>query len=214
MVVGEGQLGQSEVGPAIPEPRHVREWLSWIMTERWDGLARQAVRWSRRDETAEASDIVHDAVVKVLAGDVHLPDDHKRAWLRLLATIRNVARNRYRSEQIRRTEPLGAVPVSAERVGDGRRQQWTICQRWERESMIGLALERLTEDQREVVRLRYVEGWTVAEVAEHRECSASAVKQLAGKARATFRAAMSESPALTGRRTATRSRPGGTSSGS
>lgn len=130
------------------------------------------------NDSSAVSGIIHEAMLKLLDGQVKQANDRKKAWRRLLATVRNVARNRSRYEDIRRTEPLETLEPSPARVCDGRERGWRICERMERYMALDAALESLTEDQREVVVLRYYKDRTIAEVAAHRRCSQSAVKQL------------------------------------
>lgn len=178
--------------PDGPEAGNTRAWLSWVVRERWGGLVRSTVRAGYVNDHADAADVIQEAVLKILAGEVKLSNDHGKAWRRLLATCRNVARNRYRHEDVRRTEALDLLQPSRDQVMDGRERGWRICERLECREALDSALECLTPEQQEVMELRYLEEWTIAEVAAHRRCSPSAVKQLSGKALAKVRAALDD----------------------
>jgi RNA polymerase sigma factor (sigma-70 family) len=51
-------------------------------------------------------------------------------------------------------------------------------------------LDRLTEAEREVVELRHLREWTIAEIAEHRGCAPQTVKNLLVRAVAKSRQEM------------------------
>ena len=112
--------------PEGPEPLNLRAWLSWVATERWPRLTAFVRRSGYVKEDSEAPDVIHDAMVKILSGEVKLPNDRTRAWGCLLATIRNVARNRHRSEEVRDAAPLEVLRASPEEVGDGRERGWRL----------------------------------------------------------------------------------------
>ena len=174
------------LAPEGPEPRRLRAWLSWVATQRWPRLTAFVRRSGYVQDDSEAPDIIHDAMVKILSGEVKLPNDRPRAWRYLLATIRNVASNRQRSDRVRDAAPLEVLRASPEELGDARERGWRICERLERTGALAAAMACLTPAQREVVELRFFQGWAIAEIAEHRGCSPGAVWSLLTRALATL----------------------------
>lgn len=170
-----------------PEPRNVRAWLGWVVTERWERLVRCVSRTGYMNDPSIAPDLIHDAMLKILAGEVELPDDRKSAWGTLLVTVRNLARNHCRSEKVRAAAPLEAIRPSPMEVVGGRERGWRICERLESEEALAAAIEGLTPDRRELMTLRYMEQWTVSEIAEYRGGSPRTVRNLLSRALAQLR---------------------------
>lgn len=127
-----------------------------------------------------AEDVLQDAWIQVATRVRTLPACEQEA-LKVLATIvRNQARNRRRREKTRTCEPLETVgedrPV---RSHEGPVIAWLETQR---------VLARLTPAERDVVVLRYEEGFTLSEIAKRRGGSAFSAKNLLQRARRKLRA--------------------------
>ena len=137
-----------------------------------DRLYRDAVvRFARgylRDEQ-EAEDAAQDVFAKVLASDA-VPERF-RVWLYRVA--RNHCLNLLRARARRRDDaslPSRADPTAA-LTG-----QLTRLVGLEDRAQVARALDALGEDQREVLRLRYADGLSRAEIAEVLELPESVVK--------------------------------------
>jgi RNA polymerase sigma factor (sigma-70 family) len=117
----------------------------------------------------EAEDVVQDVFYKVLRND-EVPENF-RAWIyricrnRCLDVLR--ARGRRRDDQ----ELLTNAPYHADLTG-----QLTRLAREERHDKLRLLLEKMPPAQSEVLRLRYSEGLSRAEIAEVLEIQESVVK--------------------------------------
>jgi len=98
------------------------------------------------------------------------------AWLRGIAV--NVLRNHFRREarRARRTQPLACEPLALE---ESREQA----------ERISAALASLPEHYEAVLRMKYLEGRSVADIAAQRGESLKAVESLLTRARETFRQA-------------------------
>jgi RNA polymerase sigma-70 factor (ECF subfamily) len=104
------------------------------------------------------------------------------AWLRGIAA--NLLRNHFRREirRARRTQPLdGEPPAVSDEV-----------QR-EQAERVALALNALPEHYESVLRAKYLEGHSVAAIAEARDESPKAVESLLTRARQAFREAYRQS---------------------
>jgi RNA polymerase sigma-70 factor (ECF subfamily) len=98
------------------------------------------------------------------------------SWLRGIAV--NVMRNHFRREerQARHTQPLESEPLALEESG-------------EQAKRIAAALEALPEHYETVLRMKYLESRSVAEIAAERGESPKTVESLLTRARETFRQA-------------------------
>lgn len=99
------------------------------------------------------------------------------AWLRGIAA--NVLRNQFRREQ-RRMKPLESEPLAAE---ESREQA----------ERIAAALGELPPHYEAVLRMKYLEGRSVADISEERDESPKAVESLLTRAREAFRQAYLQS---------------------
>jgi RNA polymerase sigma-70 factor (ECF subfamily) len=109
------------------------------------------------------------------------------SWLFRIAA--NIITDRRR--QGSRVSTLGDAPIPEERLdrspeGDPQEQ----VERWERAAALRERVETLPEDQRTAIRLRYMEGLSLAEVAERVGRNENATKQLLHRATTSLRARM------------------------
>lgn len=172
----------------IPEVVDLRAWLEWVATEHWDLLAVFVLSGTPVSDGQSVRDVVHEAMLKILLDEVGLLTDGRTALKQLLTTIGYVARNWQRREKVRDAEPLESILPSPEEVQDGRDKGWKICQVLKQSEMLDEALGGLSHDRREVLTLRYLEDWTIAEIAEHRGSSPRTVRNLIRRALAELRA--------------------------
>ena len=112
------------------------------------------------------------------------PDENLQAWL--YRTAHNVVVDHYRRLEHRKHVPLSEHLVDA-RVDLARSAEIHISAERARE-----ALKDLTPDQRQVVILKYLEGWSNAEVAESVKKPIGAVKSLQHRALGSLRRILSE----------------------
>lgn len=165
----------------------VRAWLAENAADRWPWWVAFVLRGTPAKDPSWAPDIVQEGVLRMLSGDVTLPEDRKRWEAILLSTIRNVARDHCKAAKVRRTLPLDEADGRPDRVRDGWERGWRICRRIEIKRRVARAEGCLTDDQAEVTELRYAEEWTIAEIAAHRQCSPQTVKNHLRRARAMLR---------------------------
>jgi len=120
-----------------------------------------------------AADEVDDALQEVFVNVLRTTDTPRnaRAWLYRIA--RNHCLNRIRARRRRRDDARMPAFEDADEQLTG---QLTRLVRAERRDAIGRALSMLTFEQQEVLRLRYAEGFSRAEIAEVLELPESVVK--------------------------------------
>jgi len=125
--------------------------------------------WGYLGRAEDAEDMVQEIFYKVLAS-AEVPDNF-RAWLYRIA--RNVCLNALRSRGRRRD---ALVLPSDSRIAGDTTGDLTRLVKAEFRSRIGHLLAALPAEQREALRLRYVEGLSRAEIAYVLELPEAAVK--------------------------------------
>jgi len=95
------------------------------------------------------------------------------SWLRGIAA--NLLRNRFRRERVRRTQPLDSEPLAE------------ATEPQENAERVAVALSALPEHYEAVLRAKYLEGQSVAAIAEARDETPKAVESLLTRARQAFR---------------------------
>ena len=128
----------------------------------------------------DASDVVQQTLLSAyrnfnkFAGD---GEAELQAWLQQIhkQNIRNVIRDHTRAQKraVSREQLLDAGPESLPQSDQTTAIRRAI--RSEEADLLVKLLERLSEDQREVVRLRHLEGFTLAQIAEHMDRTEAAV---------------------------------------
>ena len=136
----------------------------------------------RVGDKAVAEDMVGDVFVRALEGLASYQDTGRpfAAWLYRIAHARVV--DHYRRQGRRRVEPLDeglaaddeTDPYRLAALRDDSRQAWA-------------AVNRLTQDQQQVVSLRFIAGYSTAEVARLLGKTEGAVKALQHRALASLR---------------------------
>lgn len=142
-----------------------RTQLEHVYTRYADLLFRLALSELQRPEDAE--DAVSDAFMRYLTAAPHFKNEEaERAWL-IRVTV-NCSRDLYRRRRIRTHEPL----ETAETIGIS-----------DPAGEVLLALRELPEKYRTVITLHYLEGFSVAEIADILKLSESAVKMRLSRGR-------------------------------
>lgn len=120
-----------------------------------------AVAFSALGEPADAEDAVQDAFITALERleECRNPDRFG-AWLVTIA--RNRAHSLRRRKRVRAATPLDDVPV-----GDRRADPMGDAERAELRERLKVALDTLSDVQREVLLLHDLEGWRHREIGEH-----------------------------------------------
>jgi len=159
-----------------------RAWRTWY-DEAYPGLYRY-VLWRCGGLRDGADEVVQEtwltAVRRVRTFDPGAGSF--AAWLRGIAA--NLLRNHFRRQQRRRTRAL------AEDVAD-RRSAEAIEQRRQAEN-VARALAALPPRYEDVLRAKYLDGHSVADVADARGETVKAVESLLSRARVAFREAFTE----------------------
>lgn len=168
----------------------MRAWLAEEMTLRRDFRISFLLRKALVEDFDDAADIVQEAVLKILEHKVAVPEDKERRDSTFLSTLVNVARDHRKAARIRRAIPIDDGRASADEIAGGVDRAWRICGRLEAKQWVADALDRLTEAEREVVELRHLREWTIAEIAEHRGCAPQTVRNLLRRALAKSRQEM------------------------
>ncbi|GAB4432245.1 MAG: hypothetical protein OHK0015_19570 [Chloroflexi bacterium OHK40] len=129
-----------------------------------------------------AEDLLADVFLRALEG---LPEYRERgrpfeAWLYSIA--HNKVVDHFRRQRVRRSSPLHEG-LAAE---PGAEPQQQALQR-EAQRLAWGAVARLTDDQQQVVTLRFIAGYSIAEVAEQLGKTEGAIKALQSRALAALR---------------------------
>jgi len=143
----------------------------------------------RVGDRAVAEDMVGDVFVRALEGlpayqDIGLPFE---AWLYRIAHARVV--DHYRRRNVRKVAPLDEGLAAGEKTDPDRlvADRDDAGRAWQ-------ALQRLTEEQQQVISLRFIAGYSTAEVASLLEKTEGAVKALQHRALATLRRILEMEP--------------------
>jgi RNA polymerase sigma-70 factor (ECF subfamily) len=152
----------------------------------------------------DASDVVQETLLKA-----HLYQEQFRgqseaeqaAWLRriLANTLSDALREfgRAKRDVVREQALLGALrdsEVSVRSLAATTPSPSAQAMRYEDLQRLGAALERLPEDQRVVVELHHLQGWSVADVAVHLDRSEAAVAGLLRRGLKQLRAQLHTDP--------------------
>ncbi len=121
-------------------------------------------------------------------------DDSLRGWLRTIAD--NLLRDAEKRRRRERRELAGggssAEPVLNRQVGAHTSPSRRV-QRWESLHTMKMAMTRLPIDQQEVLRRRYLQGQSLAQIAAETGRSKDAVRGLCFRARKNLRVVMGQS---------------------
>lgn len=137
-----------------------------------DRLYREALvrfAWGYVQDAQEAEDVAQEVFCKVMESD--LVPDYFRAWVYRIA--RNLCLNRLRSRGRKRDRERLATGMDVARATAG---ALTHLVDEERRARLAQQLARLGDDEREILRLRYAEDLSRAEMAEVLELDESVVK--------------------------------------
>lgn len=137
--------------------------------------------YARTQHPAAAEDIAAETFAEAAAGirRYRYRGVPFRAWLYRIA--RNLVSDHLKGERQRRRVPLGETGAEAE-----------TAPAFEMRADLLAALDELTEDQKTVVILRLVDGYSLAEVAQIMGRSTGAIKQLQYRGVAVLQRLMSE----------------------
>ncbi|HMO57965.1 MAG TPA: sigma-70 family RNA polymerase sigma factor [Roseiflexaceae bacterium] len=136
----------------------------------------------RINDTAAAEDLTGDVFVKAIEGlpSYQVTGKPFEAWLYSIAHARVI--DYYRRQQVRRTTPLNEALAA----GDGTNPDTLVVQR-DDVRRVQAALKQITEEQQQVVLLRFINGHSLLEVAEILGRSEGAIKALQHRALAALR---------------------------
>jgi RNA polymerase sigma-70 factor, ECF subfamily len=146
-----------------------------------DGLYGFALALSRDRTVAE--DLVQETYLRALSARRKAsPDENLRGWL--FTILRNVWRNEKRR---RRPEVLEDAPALVAALTAPEQGPEESLATMETEGRVQAAIEELPEQFREVVMLRFVEGFSYRDVADVLGCPAGTVMSRLARARALLR---------------------------
>lgn len=155
-----------------------------------DAVFRLALNQLRN--TADAQDVVQEAFVRLLTCETRFENEtHLRAWLLRVAI--NICRDMHKSAWNRRVEGLddgpGAANVEAMRSDSAEQDALRDL----RDHPVWNALANLSDDQRLLIHLAYVEGNSAAEIAQMLGINAATVRTRLFRARTRLRDALGAS---------------------
>jgi RNA polymerase sigma-70 factor, ECF subfamily len=159
--------------------------LETLCRRNWRPVFRSFARYTT--DPTEAEDLTQEVFLRALRALPRFTDRGVPYTAYLLTIAANVARDRWRAGPSRAVL-VGDVPERADpEPGPARR-----AIEGDRRSALVRALDRLAPDQRQVLRLRILEGRSSAEVAAITHRSPAAVRQLQVRALAALRAALDD----------------------
>ncbi len=125
---------------------------------------------SRLDESDVVQQTCLSAFGRIEGFEGDEPDQFV-AWLRTIHehNVRNVLRDHVSAQKrtVNREQGLEGDDVVREIVPSQQSSPSQRLMQGERAVRLAAALQKLAPDQREAVRLRYLEGWSLAEISEH-----------------------------------------------
>ncbi|GAB4501027.1 MAG: hypothetical protein Fur0035_05680 [Anaerolineales bacterium] len=145
------------------------------------------VRYRLNDETL-AEDIASDTFVRLLEATQRGrgPDSNLRAWL--LSTASHIITDHLRKSYRRPTEAL------SDEQPDLLENPSSAVEQNERGARLKTALKTLTEEQQNVIALRFGQGYSLEETARVLKKNINAIKQLQFRALAALNRQMGEKP--------------------
>jgi len=155
-----------------------------ICEQTWEPLYRYI--YYKVQNREEAEDITQETYVKSLSCDRFIKTGNK-GYLSFLKTVAlNIIRDRWRQSKIRGTsinlDSVSRIEASADDVADTANQQIFIRR----------SPDRLSEEQRKVIELRIINGYSVAETAKLMNIKAGNVRVLQYRALKNLVAIMEE----------------------
>lgn len=156
----------------------------WAWRELYSTTAPDLLRYARASRVPDPEDVVGDAYLRAVRSLAAFEGDERafRAWLFTLA--RNRIIDDHRKTVRRRTEPV-PLPILVEIVPNGDVEDEAM--RALAEDRVRSLIERLTRDQRDVLLLRILGGFTIEEVASVIRKKPGAVKALQARGLAAVR---------------------------
>jgi RNA polymerase sigma-70 factor, ECF subfamily len=155
-------------------------WRTWY-DESFDALYRY-VRWRCGGRRDWADGIVQETWLTAVRR-VRRFDPRKGSFL---AWLRGVAANLLRND-LRKRRRLPKCQQSADERIDKTSQTKSPGEDWQREEEVAAALNALADREEAVLRAKYLEGLSVAEIASARGETPKAVESLLSRARQAFR---------------------------
>jgi len=146
------------------------------------GYARSLVR-----NPTEAEDLVQETYLRsVKAARENLPAGNLKAWLFTL--LRHLWINRWR-QQVHGPDfvPLECMDPAADELSDEWQRPDVLLERHLLRDQIRTAIENLDDGFREVIVLRYIEGFSYSQIAQILGCPAGTVMSSLSRARAELR---------------------------
>ena len=134
----------------------------------------------------EAQDILQEVFLSIWNKASTFRADRGSAFAWVVAQLRNRAIDRIRSKR-RHSELLEANAPDLEPTGSATATSADICAISERAREVRSALEQISADQRQVLRLAYFEGLTQVEIAEKLEEPLGTIKARAQRGMARLR---------------------------
>jgi RNA polymerase sigma-70 factor, ECF subfamily len=164
--------------------------LETLCGRNWRPVFRSFARYTA--DPAEAEDLTQEVFLRALRALPNFTDRGVPYTAYLLTIAANIARDRWRAGPSRAV-PVGDVPDRTDpEPGPALRAVES-----EQRAALARALDSLAPDQRQVLRLRILEGRSSAEVAAITQRSPAAVRQLQVRALAALRTALNDQPGET-----------------
>ena len=177
------------VSPPDDGQARLREQIQKVCARHYERLVRFALRFAGPGGRAAAEDIVQNALVALLTKGEPLPVTKAEQMRRVRWFVYNAGMKHASRKKRKRTTDL--PDASSALLGDGTDGGEALEGISLRDS-VRRALMNLTEAEREVVRLRFFEGLSYAEIADRRRCAVSTCKNQWASAQAKLKHCLSE----------------------
>jgi RNA polymerase sigma factor (sigma-70 family) len=176
-----GKLSTGDAGLAAGEP------IDWpVVLAKHDRWLRTVIG-ARVGEPQAVDEVMQEVSLAVVRGQAPIADRNKIApWLYQLAVRQSLL---YRRKVGRRRKLVGQFAERFHPTEQDSRTvdplDWLLAE--ERQRLVRMAIARLLPRDAEILLLKYIEGWSYKELAEHLGVSESAAESRLHRARASLR---------------------------
>jgi RNA polymerase sigma-70 factor (ECF subfamily) len=164
----------------------------------WSAVLEQHSRWlrlvvySRLQEPQAVEEVMQNVAVAVVEQKAPLSDPTRlSAWLYRIAVFQVLMYRRSAGRRRKLAQSFAeATPLSEQDSTIVEPLEWLLAV--ERQQLIQVGLKRLSDQDREILLLKYFEDWSYREISSHLGMSESAVEARLHRARGRLRQALRE----------------------